>query len=170
MHSSTSTDAADTAETAATSVVRPQTRERRPRARRSDYAAFRPVTTRWRDNDVYGHLNNVVYYEFVDSCVNGWLIDAAGLELPAGPVIGLVVESACVYHDALAYPDQVETGLRVSRVGNSSVQYEVGMFRARDDSAAAEARFTHVYVDRDSRRPVPLPERLRAALGALRRG
>ncbi len=151
------------------SVVRPQTRERRPRARRSEYASFRQMTTRWRDNDVYGHVNNVVYFEFVDSSVNRWLIEEGGLDIPSGPVIGLVVESACVYHDALAYPDRVETGLRVSRIGNSSVQYEVGIFRAGEDTAVAEARFTHVYVDRDTRRPVPLPDGLRTELRTLRR-
>lgn len=150
------------------SVVKPHTRERRPRARREDFARFRTIGTRWRDNDVYGHVNNVVFYEYVDSAVNGWLVDEGGLDVPGGTEVGLVVESACVFHESIAWPDRIEAGLRVSRIGTSSVQYEVGIFREGGEAASAEARFTHVYVAADSRRPVPLPEALRAALEGLR--
>lgn len=152
------------------SVVKPHSRERRPRAQRQDYARFRAISTRWRDNDAYGHINNVVFYEYVDTAVNGWLIDDAGLVLPGGPAVGLVVESACVFHESIAYPDRIEAGLRVSRIGTSSVQYEVGIFRETAEAASAEARFTHVYVGASDRRPVALPEALRTALDALRIG
>ena len=139
----------------------------RPRRTRKDYVHFRTMTTRWRDNDVYGHLNNVVYYEYVDTCVNAWLIEARALEIPDGPVVGLVVETACVFHASISFPDRLSTGLAVSRVGTSSVQYEVGLFRDGEDMASAEARFIHVYVDEASRRPVPLPDRLRMAVEDL---
>lgn len=128
------------------------------------------MTTRWRDNDVFGHLNNAVYYEYVDACVNAWLIETAALELPFGPVRGLVVETGCVFHESLAFPDPVETGLAVARIGTSSVTYEIGLFRPGAPEAAAEARFVHVYTDAATGRPVPLPGRLRTALETLRRG
>ncbi|MEM9228652.1 MAG: thioesterase family protein [Pseudomonadota bacterium] len=139
----------------------------RDRAHRSAYVHFQPMTTRWRDNDVYGHMNNAVYYEYVDAAVNGWIIASDTLPVPSGPVVGLVVESHCVFHAALGFPGCIETGLKVARVGTSSVVYGVGLFEASADVAAAEARFVHVYVDAQSRRPVPLPRDFRAALQAL---
>ena len=143
----------------------------RSRRRRDTYALMRPHTTRWRDMDVYGHLNNAVYYEYVDASVNAWLIETGALDVPHGPVIGLVVESSCRFHASLDYPGAVETGLAVARIGTSSVVYEVGLFAPGQDEAAAEARFVHVYVDRTTRRPVPLPDPFRRALcGALSRG
>jgi len=114
-------------------------------------------------------MNNVVFYEYVDSCVNMWVADAGGLGVPDGPVIGLVVESACLFHAPLGYPAPVETGLRVARIGRSSVAFEVGLFAPGCDLAHAEARLTHVYVDRDSRRPQPLPPAFRTALSQLLR-
>jgi acyl-CoA thioester hydrolase len=140
----------------------------RPRAGRADYALFDTYTPRWRDNDVYGHVNNAVYYEYVDTMVNGWLIRSGALEVPRGAVVGLVVETACTFHASLEFPDPIEAGLRVDRIGRSSVTYGVGLFAPDAALAAAEARFTHVCVDASTRRPVPLPDRLRAALEALR--
>lgn len=140
----------------------------RPRKSRSDYAHFQQMATRWRDNDVYHHLNNAVYLEYVETCVNGWLASSGALDVPSGPVVGLVVETACVFHESISFPDTVETGLRVSRIGNSSVQYEIGLFRGDAEHAAAEARFVHVYVDSGSRRPRPLDDTFRAALETLR--
>src|SRR5829696_9991386 len=114
---------------------------------RAAYKAFREITTRWMDNDVYGHVNNVVYYSFFDTAVNHFLIDRGVLRIDASPVIGLVVETGCRYHRPLAFPDTVEVGVRVAHLGTSSVRYELGVFRAGDDLAAAEGDFVHVYVD-----------------------
>jgi acyl-CoA thioester hydrolase len=119
------------------------------------------------DNDVYGHVNNVVSYSFFDTAVNGFLVEAGLLDIQGGAVIGLVVETACRYRAPLAFPDIVWAGLRVARVGNSSVRYELGLFRNEDDEAAAEGHFVHVYVDRATRRPVGLPPPLREALVPL---
>jgi acyl-CoA thioester hydrolase len=138
------------------------------RASRPDYAHFETQPTRWRDNDVYGHMNNAVFYEYVDTIVSGWLVRTGALEVPHGPVIALAVETSCRFHASLGFPDAVEAGLRLGRLGRSSIAYEVGLFRAGEPLAAAEARFVHVCVERDSRRPVPVPERLRAALNSLR--
>jgi acyl-CoA thioester hydrolase len=140
----------------------------RPRARRVDYALFETFLTRWRDNDVYGHLNNAVYYEYVDTIVNRWLIRSGALDVLDGAVVGLVVETGCTFHASLGFPEPVEAGLRVDRIGRSSVTYGIGLFAAGESLAAAEARFTHVCVDRDSRRPVSVPAQLRAALETLR--
>lgn len=142
----------------------------RSRAARASYATFREMTTRWHDNDVYGHINNVVYYAFFDSAVNLWLREAAGLAVPGGGVIGLVVETGCTYHASLAWPEPVTAGLRTERIGRTSVTYGVGLFAPGADLAAAEGRFTHVYVDAATRRPVPLPPGLRAAAEAIRAG
>jgi acyl-CoA thioester hydrolase len=136
-------------------------------ASRADYVHFRTFTTRWRDNDVYGHVNNAVYYEYVDSIVNGWLIETGGLPVPGGEVVCLVVESACTYHTALAFPGRIEAGLRADRVGRSAITYGIGLFAEGAATAAAEARFTHVCVDRASHRPVAIPETLRAALATI---
>ena len=135
---------------------------------RSAYRAFRTITTRWMDNDIYGHMNNVVHYSLFDSAVNGWLIDKGVLDIHGGDQIGLVVETGCRYFSELAFPDVVTAGLRVARLGSSSVRYEVGLFRNDDDEAAAEGFFVHVYVDRGSRRPRPLNDRLRDVLEEIR--
>ena len=131
---------------------------------RGAYAAFRPITTRWMDNDVYGHVNNVVYYSFFDTAVNGLLIDAGVLDIHAGAVIGLVVETQCNYFAPIAFPQAVTAGVRVAQLGRSSVRYEIGLYAGDAPDSAAAGHFVHVYVDRATRRPVPLPEPLRALL------
>lgn len=131
---------------------------------RGDYRHFSEIATRWMDNDLYGHVNNVVYYSFFDTAVNGYLIGSGAIDIHAGGTIGLVVETQCRYHAAVAFPDLVTCGIRVARIGNSSVRYEVGIFRGQEETAAAEGHFVHVYVDRATRRPAPLPASLRAAL------
>ena len=137
-----------------------------PRSR-GDFRCFRAIATRWMDNDVYGHVNNVVYYSYFDTAVNGYLIDAGVLDIHAGPVIGLVVETQCRYFAPLAFPQTIEAGLRVASLGRSSVRYEVGLFAQGDVTSAAHGHFVHVYVDRATRRPVDLPVALRQALEAL---
>ena len=131
---------------------------------RSAYRFFLPVSTRWLDNDVYGHVNNAVYYSYFDTVVNAYLIAEGKLDPAAGPVIGLCVESHCQYLDPVAFPDALEAGLRVGKVGRSSVTYEVGVFRKGEATAAAQGYFVHVFVDRTTRRPVELPAALRAAV------
>lgn len=133
-------------------------------ARRDDYKHFLSIPTRWMDNDIYGHVNNVVYYAYFDTVVNQYLIEAGGLDIHGGSVIGLVVETMCQYFQPLAFPDVIEAGLRVGRLGRTSVRYEVGIFRRGEEKPAAAGHFVHVYVDRQTRRPVPLPESMRAAL------
>ena len=141
----------------------------RPQAEpRSAYRAFRAISTRWMDNDVYGHVNNVVYYSFFDTAVNGHLIDAGALQIEASPVIGLVIETHCNYYAPLAFPQAVDAGLRVAHIGRSSVRYEVGLFGAGEALAAAAGHFVHVYVDRLTRRPSSLPAALLAALEPLK--
>ena len=132
--------------------------------RREDYKHFLPIPTRWMDNDVYGHINNVVYYSFFDTVVNQYLVSDGGLDIENGPVIGLVVETLCRYFKPLAFPDLIEAGLRVGRLGNSSVRYEIAIFRRGESQPAAAGHFIHVYVDRATRRPVPVPESMRRAL------
>jgi acyl-CoA thioester hydrolase len=134
---------------------------------RDRYRGWSTITTRWMDNDVYGHVNNVVYYSFFDTAVNRWLIDAGALDIHAGEVIGLVVETQCRYFEPLSFPGDVEAGLAVAHLGRSSVRYEVGLFAPGAASAAAAGHFVHVYVDRANRRPTPLPGALRAALTPL---
>jgi acyl-CoA thioester hydrolase len=134
---------------------------------RSSYKHFSAITTRWMDNDAYGHINNVVYYSFFDTVVNRYLIEGGFLDIGGGEVIGLVVETACRYAQPIAFPEAVTAGLRVAHIGNSSVRYEVGLFRGGEEGAAAEGHFVHVYVDRQSRRPAPLPEALRRLLRPL---
>ena len=131
---------------------------------RSSYRAFRTIPTRWMDNDIYGHMNNVVHYSLFDTAVNGWLIENGVLDIHRGGQIGLVVETGCRYFSEMAFPDVVSTGLRVARLGTSSVRYEVGLFRNDEQAAAAEGFFVHVYVDADTRRPSPLSAALRSAL------
>jgi acyl-CoA thioester hydrolase len=134
---------------------------------RSHYPRFSRIDTRWADNDVYGHVNNVVYYSYFDTVVNRWLIEAGALDIHGGDVIGLVVETQCHYFAALAFPQALDAGLRVAHLGRSSVRYEIGLFAADAAHSAAAGHFVHVYVDRESRRPVPLPATVRAALEPL---
>ena len=142
-----------------------------PRAQalpRSQFHAFRRITTRWSDNDVYGHVNNVVYYQWFDTAVNAHLIEHGALDIHTGQTIGLVVETHCNYFAPLAFPDNVDAGIRVARIGSSSVRYEVALFAQEQDLCAAHGHFVHVYVDRDSRRPVSqLPASLKTVLERL---
>ncbi|WP_339906474.1 thioesterase family protein [Pseudomonas guineae] len=138
-----------------------------PQHLRSDYRHLQPITTRWHDNDVYGHVNNVTYYSFFDSAVNTYLIEVGGLDIHSGDVVGFVVSSSCDYFASIAFPERIEIGLRVGKLGNSSVQYELAVFKAGEDEACAAGRFVHVFVDRISNRPVSIPENLRAALTVL---
>ncbi len=131
---------------------------------RSAYPVFRTIGTRWMDNDVYGHVNNVVYYSWFDTAVNAWLIEQGALDIHNGEVIGLVIETQCNYFAPLAFPQDVHAGLRVAHIGRSSVRYEVGLFAADGELCAAAGHFIHVYVDRATRRPVPLPEKLKLTL------
>jgi len=135
--------------------------------RLADYPHAQPITTRWMDNDAYGHVNNVVYYSYFDTVVNTYLIRQGALDIEDGAVIGLVVETGCQYFEPLTYPETVTAGLRVAHLGRSSVRYEVGLFGEGSDGAAAQGHFVHVYVDRASRRPVELPAALRRALEPL---
>ena len=137
--------------------------------RRADYPHTLPITTRWMDNDAYGHVNNVVYFSYFDTVVNTYLIERGALDIQGSSVIGLVVEVACQYLAPLTYPETVTAGLRVAHIGRSSVRYELAMFAEGSDLSAAIGHFVHVYVDRDTRRPVAeLPPPLRAALEPLR--
>jgi acyl-CoA thioester hydrolase len=134
---------------------------------RAGYKAFRTITTRWMDNDAYGHVNNVVYYSWFDTVVNAHLIEHGVLDIHGGETIGLVIETQCNYFAPLAFPQAVDAGLRVARIGTSSVRYEVGLFAAGEPLTAARGHFVHVYVDRATRRPAPLPQRLKAVLESL---
>jgi len=134
---------------------------------RADYPHFLSINTRWSDNDLYGHVNNVVYYSYFDTVVNEYLIRHGALDLEAGKTIGLVVETHCSYFASLAFPERIDAGLRVTRLGTTSVRYEVGIFSAGSEQPAAQGHFVHVYVDRDTRRPAPLPQALVAALKPL---
>lgn len=134
---------------------------------RADYGHWLEIPTRWMDNDVYGHVNNVVYYSYFDTVINAYLIEAGKLDIEQGPVIGLCVESQCRYFKPLAFPDRIDAGLRVGRLGSSSVRYEVGLFRSGDEAAAAAGHFVHVFVDRAGRKPTPIPEPMRSALARL---
>jgi len=137
--------------------------------RRADYPHTLPITTRWMDNDAYGHVNNVVYFSYFDTVVNTYLIERGALDIQGSTVIGLVVEVACQYLAPLTYPETVTAGLRVAHIGRSSVRYEIAMFPEGKDVAAAQGHFVHVYVDRETRRPVAeLPPKLRSVLEALR--
>eukprot|EP00456_Euglypha_rotunda_P011587 TRINITY_DN13066_c0_g1_i3.p1 TRINITY_DN13066_c0_g1~~TRINITY_DN13066_c0_g1_i3.p1 ORF type:complete len:140 (-),score=28.12 TRINITY_DN13066_c0_g1_i3:181-600(-) len=134
---------------------------------REHYAHFQAITTRWKDNDVYGHVNNVEYYSYFDTVINTYLIREGGLDIHHGASIGLCVESHCRFDAPIEFPDVVHAGLRVSKLGHSSVRYEIGLFREHEDKPAAEGWFVHVFVDRQSRRPAALPEPLRTALAKL---
>jgi acyl-CoA thioester hydrolase len=134
---------------------------------RADYAVLRHITTRWSDNDVYGHVNNVVYYSWFDTAVNAYLIEQGALDIHAGSTIGLVVETHCNYYAPLAFPQTIEAGIRVGRIGNSSVRYEIALFAENSLDAAANGHFVHVYVDKITRRPTALPANLKQALQKL---
>ena len=144
------------------------TPQHRPqRSQRSAYPIAIRLATRWADNDVYGHINNAAYYGLIDTAVNRYMIASAGLDIHAGPVIALVVETGCRYHAPLSFPQELEVGLKVARIGTSSVTWMAALFVApadAADTAAADAHFTHVLVDRDSRRPTPWPDAMRDAL------
>jgi acyl-CoA thioester hydrolase len=142
-------------------VTRPE-----PRGRDA-YRHFAPITTRWADNDAYGHVNNTVYYAWFDTVVNEWLVGQGLLDIGAGDPIGLVVETGCRYFAPLSFPGDVEVGMAVDRLGSSSVTYRLGVFAADSDKPAAEGHFTHVYVGRADRRPVPLPAEWRDVLKAM---
>lgn len=145
-----------------------QEADHKPQAEpRSAYKAFRNITTRWADNDVYGHVNNVVYYSWFDTAVNAHLMAEGVLDIHHGETIGLVVETQCNYFAPLAFPQTVEAGIRVARQGDSSVRYEVGLFAEGEPLCAAKGHFIHVYVDRQTRRPVPLPGPLKLVLEKL---
>ena len=135
--------------------------------RRENYPHFLAIPTRWMDNDIYGHVNNVVYYSYFDTVINKYLIEAGGLDIHDGSVIGIAVETLCRFHRALEFPDIVEAWMRVGRLGTSSVRYEIGLFRSGDEAPAATGHFVHVFVDRETRRPTPIPSILRTALERL---
>ncbi|MGL4576552.1 MAG: acyl-CoA thioesterase [Burkholderiaceae bacterium] len=144
--------------------MKPERATPRPR---SDFNVFVPITTRWNDNDVYGHINNVAYYSFFDTAVNSWLIAQGVLDIEAGTTIGLVVETRCNYFAPLAFPQAIEAGLAVEHLGSSSVRYAVGIFAQGARETAAHGHFVHVYVDRTTRKPMPLPDDLRSVLQSI---
>ena len=134
---------------------------------RSHYVEFMPVQTRWMDNDVYGHVNNVVYYSYFDTVVNLYLINPGGLDFHNAPVVGIMAETMCRYFRSIAYPEAIDAGIRVGRLGKSSVRYEVGLFGAEEQQARAEGHLVHVFVDRATNSPVPIPAGIRTALERL---
>lgn len=138
-----------------------------PPPRRESYRWFLPITTRWMDNDLYGHVNNVVYYSFFDTVINRYLLDEGGLDIQAGALIGLAVETSCTFVGSVQFPDAIEAGLRVVHLGRTSVRYEVGIFLVGDPVARAHGSFTHVFVERTTRRPAPIEGELRAALARI---
>ena len=133
----------------------------------SSYPHWQSIPLRWKDNDVYGHVNNVVHYSLMDTVINTWLISRGGLDISSGAVIGLCVESHCGYHASVSFPGSMEVGLRVAHLGTSSVRYEIGMYTT-GETLVAEGHFVHVFVDRESRKPVPVSGKLRECLEALR--
>ena len=137
---------------------------------RDAYPHRATLQTRWADNDVYGHVNNVEYYAFFDTVINRWLIEEGGLDIHGGDVIGVCAESHCTYRDGFSFPDDVEAGLRVGKLGNSSVRYEIGLFAAGAEEASATGWFVHVFVDAETRRPAEMPPQLRASLERLQTG
>lgn len=134
---------------------------------RSAYAHISTITTRWMDNDIYGHVNNVTYYSYFDTAVNRYLIEAGVLDIHGGEVIGLVIETHCNYFAPLAFPRNVEAAIRVAHIGKSSVRYDIGLFDEGEPMSAASGHFVHVYVDRVTRRPIPLPEKFLQTLQTL---
>ena len=144
--------------------------EREARLRRNDFATFIPIATRWGDNDVYGHVNNVIYYAFFDTAVNRLLVEGGALDVATSDTVGLVVSNSCTFFESVAFPEVIEVGLRVERLGRSSVTYQLGVFRAGGEEAAAQGRFVHVYVTRADQRPVAIPEAVLRVLEGLRVG
>ncbi len=136
---------------------------------RDGYPAFHTIPTRWMDNDAYGHVNNAIYYSWFDTAVNALLVDHGLLHVTASPIIGLVAESLCRYHRSIAFPAVVDAGVRIARLGNSSIRWEIGLFTAGETTAAAAGYLVHVYVDRTTRRPIKLPDSWRSGLAALDR-
>jgi acyl-CoA thioester hydrolase len=134
---------------------------------REDYKVFYPISTRWSDNDIYGHVNNVTYYSYFDTAANRYLIEQGGLDISDGRIVGYVVNSGCEYHSPITYPEGIEAGIRVDRMGNSSVQYGIAIFREGVAQAAAHGHFVHVFVERAANKSVPIPVGLRAALERL---
>lgn len=141
---------------------------RKAAAAREEFKVWRTFTTRWADNDAYGHVNNTIYYEWFDSAVNAWLVEQGLLDIERGDPIALVVGTHCTYSAPLAFPQDVDVGLAVAHLGRSSIRYRIGVFGAGADNAAAEGEFVHVMVDRASRRPVEIPDNWRAALESIR--
>ncbi len=141
--------------------------ERLPTPSRDEYPHFQQIPTRWMDNDIYGHVNNVHYYSFFDTVVNRYLIGPGEMDFMRDDVFGVVVNSSCHYLKSFAYPDVVDGGLRVARLGNTSVTYEIGLFHLGDNEVAAHGTFVHVFVRRDTRRPTPIPEKIKTALAEL---
>ena len=135
--------------------------------RRGDFRVLRSLPTRWSDDDTYGHVNNVVHYLMFDTAVNGWLIEASGVDIRTLPAIGLVVETSCRYFAELRFPETVTAGIALERLGTSSIVYRLALFGEGSDEPAAVGRFVHVYVDRETRRPVPVPPQIRAAVQSL---
>ena len=138
-------------------------------ARRSDFNVLRAIPTRWMDNDHYGHVNNVAYYSFFDTAVNGFLIEATGVDIRDLPAIGIVAESGCRFLAAISFPDTIHAGIGLEKLGTSSVVYRIALFRGDGDEPCAIGRFVHVYVDRHTRRPAPIPEPIRAVVERLKR-
>jgi acyl-CoA thioester hydrolase len=136
--------------------------------RRADFTVLRPIATRWMDNDHYGHVNNVAYYSYFDTAVNGFLLDATGTDIRDLPAIGIVAESGCRFISAISFPDTIHAGLGIERLGTSSVVYAIALFREDDEIPCAIGRFAHVYVDRHTRRPVPVPEVIRTVVEQLK--
>ncbi|MGB1140551.1 MAG: acyl-CoA thioesterase [Halioglobus sp.] len=134
---------------------------------RDEYKVFYPITTRWSDNDIYGHVNNVTYYSYFDSAANRYLIEEGGLDISDGSIVGFVVNSGCEYHAPITYPENIEAGVRVDKLGNSSVQYGIAIFREGEEEAAAHGHFVHVFVERAANKSVPIPGPLRTALERL---
>ena len=135
---------------------------------REDYRHFLPIPTRWMDNDLYGHVNNVVYYAYFDTIINRYLIEAGKLDIQAGAVIGIALETSCRFFRSFAYPELVEAGMRVGHLGRTSVRYEVGLFGQGESEARAEGHFVHVFVERGSQKPTAIPEQIRAALERIK--
>jgi acyl-CoA thioester hydrolase len=131
---------------------------------RADYKVFYPINTRWSDNDIYGHVNNVVYYSYFDTAANRYLIEEGGLDINDGKIVGFVVNSGCEYHAPISYPELIEAGVRVDRLGNSSVQYGIAIFKAGEEEAVAHGHFVHVFVDRAANKSISIPAPLKEAL------
>ena len=134
---------------------------------RSDYNIFSKMSTRWNDNDIYGHLNNVIYYELFDTAVNKWLINNNLIDIKNGNTIGLIVQSGCNYFSSFEYPEEIDAGIRVTKIGNSSIRYEVGLFKPNDDMASADGFFIHVYVDRVNNKPISLDYEFKKKLDTI---